>query len=227
MALAAKEDWEIAQFDIKTAFLDGDLDEEIYMKLPDCVNNNGRPYVRLTKSIYGLKQSSRQWNKKFDKFLKRFEFKANSADRCVYIGKVKNAQVILALYVDDGLLMSKSAIALFEIMNKLKNEFEITIGNNQYFVGLELKRDRSKRRLFIGQSNYLRRVIDKFNMTDAKVVITLAEYNTHLSTEMSNNTLEIAIPYREAIGSLMFAACISRPDIMYAVSVLSRYLTWP
>ncbi|CAL1672135.1 unnamed protein product [Lasius platythorax] len=64
-------------------------------------------------------------------------------------------------------------------------------------------------------------------MTDAKTVATPAEYNTHLSTEMSNNTLEITVPYREAIGSLMFAACISRPDIMYAVSVVSRYLTKP
>lgn len=153
-------------------FLNADLDEEIYMELPACVVKKGKSLVRLTKSIYGLKQSSRQWNKRFDKFLKRFEFKASSADSCVYIGKVRNVQVILALYVDDGLLISLlsiSSIALLEIMDRLKNEFEITIGNNQYFVGLELKRDRLKRKLFIGQSNYMKRVIDKFNMTDAKI----------------------------------------------------------
>lgn len=164
LALAAKEDWEIAQFDIKTAFLNGNLDEEIYMELPTCVKN-GKSLVRLIKSIYGLKQSLRQQNKRFDKFLKRFEFKASSADRYVYIGEVRNVKVILALYVDDGLLMSISSIALSKVMDRLRNEFEITIGNNQYFVGLELKRDRSKRKLFIGQSNYLRCVIDKFNMT--------------------------------------------------------------
>lgn len=184
------------------------------MELSSCVVKNGKPFVRLTKSIYGLKQSSRQWNKKFDKFLKRFEFKASSADKRVYIGRVKNAQVILTLYVDNGLVMSISLVSLLEVMDRLKSEFEITIGNNQYFVGLELKRNRSRRKLFIGQSNYLRRVIDKFNMADTKAVATPAEPNTHLLTKMSEDELEITIPYREAVGSLMFAACVSRPDIM-------------
>lgn len=205
LSLAAKEDWDIVQFDIKTAFLNGDLEEEIYMELPTCVAKKGKPFVRLTKSIYGLKQSSRQWNKKFDKFLKRFEFKESSADKCVYTGKVENSQVVLALYVDDGLLMSTDLNALLQVIDWLKNKFEVTVGSNQYFVGLELKRDRSKRKLFIGQSNYLKRVIDKFNMTDAKSIATPAEYNTHLSTEMSKDALEITVPYREVVGSLIFA----------------------
>lgn len=91
LALAAKEDWNITQFDVKTAFLNGDLNEEIYMELPAGMVEDGKPFVRLTKAIYGLKQSSRQWNKKFDEFLKEFKFEASTADsiyrpctHCVY-----------------------------------------------------------------------------------------------------------------------------------------------
>lgn len=89
------------------------------MKLPASVVKNGKPLVQLTKSIYGLKQSSRQWNKKFNKYLKQFTFVASDADKCVYIGKIGDARIILALYddVDDGLLMSADSYALSKHYN--------------------------------------------------------------------------------------------------------------
>lgn len=107
------------------------------------------------------------------------------------LNKQRNAQVTLVLYVDDGLLMSISSVRLLEIINRLQKEFKITVGNNHYFIriGLELKRNRSEKKLFIGQANYLKHIVNKFNMTEAKPVTISVEHNTHLSTEMSKDAL--------------------------------------
>lgn len=107
LSIAAKEDFEIVQFDIKTAFLNGEIDEEIFMQLPTSVTN-ASDIVKLQKSLYGLKQSPRQWNKRFNEFLNKFNFIASEADCCVYKGNVEGERVLLALYVDDGLIMGKS-----------------------------------------------------------------------------------------------------------------------
>jgi len=104
LALVAQYDLEMTQFDVKTAFLYGELKEEIYMKIPDGlkINNDEEDHIlKLEKSLYGLKQASRCWNKTFSKFLCNFELKKSQADPCVFSGRVNDSMVILALYVDD------------------------------------------------------------------------------------------------------------------------------
>jgi len=107
LAIAAQKKMEIGQFDVKTAFLNGDLTEEIYMRVPEGVKTKYKDKVcRLRKSLYGLKQASRSWNCKFDSFLKHFQFVPNKADACVYTGDYDLDKVYLIIYVDDGLILA-------------------------------------------------------------------------------------------------------------------------
>lgn len=125
LAIAAQQDMEITQGDVKTAFLYGIFDEEIYMTLSDGAPNAGQ-VIRLIRSLYGLKQSPRQWNKRFVRFLKTFAFKASNADR-IMRGEVDNQLVLLAIYVDDLLCLLRSKSAVDKVMAYLMTEFEVTI----------------------------------------------------------------------------------------------------
>lgn len=199
------------------------------MTVPDGAPNAGQ-VIRLIRSLYGLKQSPRQWNKRFVGFCKTFSFKASNAYRCIMRGEVDNQLVLLSIYVDDLLCLSRSKTAVDKVMDYLMTEFEVTIGSTEYFIGLEIKRDRIARTIKISQRNYLLRVAEKIGLADAKGISTPAESRVYLSTTLEDNNdkrdME-KVPFREAVGSLMFAACVSRSDIMFAVSVVSRYLENP
>lgn len=233
LAIAAVNNMEIKQFDVKTAFLYGNLNEEVYMQQPDGFTIDNSTFVcKLNKSIYGLKQSPRCWNLKFTNFLTTFGFKQLNTDRCVFYTRVSNTDVYLALYVDDGLILCESTDIIEEILSTLSSCFDITISDGTYFCGLEIQRNREKREIFISQCGYINRILQKFNMNDCKSKSVpcvpgnplhngQCPTSTEEKKEMSNR------PYREAVGSLMFTAIVSRPDIMYAVSQVSRFLNNP
>lgn len=227
LAIAAERDLEIEQFDVKTAFLYGDLTEEIYMDVPEGVVADKNQVCRLQRSLYGLKQASRQWNSKFDSFLKDFSFAQSSADPCVYKGNFKNCSVFLALYVDDGLLLAESKEVLDEVLGVLKNTFEITQGGPSSFAGIQIQRDRDKGIIFIHQRCYIERILSRFAMIDARPTRTPADPHSVASLTNACETDNADFPYREAIGSLIFLVQLTRPDLAYIVNFLSRYLSCP
>lgn len=140
LSIAAIEDWEIMQFDVKTAFLNGDLDTTIYMEVPEGVEAKNNSIVCcLKKSLYGLKQASRVWNETFTKFLKDYNMIQSAADSCVFRGETNGQKVILLLYVDDGLVLSSSEQALKDVMDHLLNNFKITKGFENHYVGIAIK----------------------------------------------------------------------------------------
>lgn len=227
LAIAAKEDFEIAKFDVKTAFLYGDLKEEIYMlQAPGFINEDHKNLVcKLQRSLYGLKQSPRCWNEKFVKFLENFHFKNIESDKCVFVGRIENSIVYLALYVDDGLLISQSQRAIDMVLKYLQNIFQITISMANEFVGLEISRDRRKRLLKISQPSYINKIVERYGMSEANFSSVPAEPGlslTRINTDQKDNNK--SIPFREAIGSLLFAARVCRPDIEYAVNYLSQFI---
>jgi len=228
ITIAALKNLEIGQFDIKTAFLNGELEEEIYMRLPEGATKEDT-IVKLKKSLYGLKQSPRQWNKQFHEFLTKFKFKASNADRCVYQSIISGELVLLALYVDDGLVLAKNQAIIQIVLETLKSEFEVTIGSGAQFLGLEIRRDSDTGTITISQEQYIKRVLKKFEMTEAKPVSTPVEINQYLKNLLEGqvDTSMKNVPYQQAVGSLMFAACVSRPDIMFAVSNVSKFLHNP
>lgn len=206
LAIAAQYNLEIAQFDVKTAFLNGELDEDIYMDVPEGVTvcNKGDK-CKLLKSIYGLKQAlTGQWNIKFDKFLKCFNFSPSSADPCVYCDFINNVFVFLALYVDDGLLMAKTKEALNEVPENLKNNFETHRCNSNTFAGIQIKQDRKNCEIILHQRDYIERILARFNMNEAKPVSVPIDSHSITLLMNSNNDECDKYPYREAIGSLIF-----------------------
>ena len=167
MALVAHYDLELHQMDVKTTFLNGDLEENVYMAQPKgfVVEGKERMGCRLKKSIYGLKQASRQWNLKFDRTIKNFGFKENVEDNCIY-AKFKNGRFIfLVLYVDDILLASSDVSLLQETKKFLSSKFDMKdLGEASYVLGIEIHRDRRKGVLGLSQKAYIEKVLKKFSM---------------------------------------------------------------
>lgn len=130
----------------------GELKEIVFMEIPDGLNiDKGNKVCKLKRSMYGLKQTAKCWNDKFCEFLRRFKFKESESDQCLFVCELRNVKVFLALYVDDGLIVSKSKEAIMYIIEELRNSFELTIGDGKTFFGMQIIRDRSNKRLFIHQ----------------------------------------------------------------------------
>lgn len=147
----------------------------------------------------------------------------------MYCGSIEGETVLLALYVDDGLVLAKSQVTINKILEALQTEFEITVGSAAYFLGLEIKRDSSTGTITISQKQYIKRMLERFGMMDAKPVSIPAEANKrlkYLSKDEVDASME-EVPYQQAVGSLIFAACVTRPDIMFAVVNVSKFSNNP
>ncbi|GBP63981.1 Retrovirus-related Pol polyprotein from transposon TNT 1-94 [Eumeta japonica] len=221
LSIAAEKRMTIMQFDIKTAFLYGKLEEEIYMKPPEGLDVENSMACRLIKSLYGLKQAPRCWNVKFNSVLNKYGFFNSHADKCVYVSSNREAQVYLLLYVDDGLLCSTSPTIITEVLNHLQKEFNVKICKTSNFIGIQI--EQCKDYIFIHQRKYIEELLSKFDLDNANPNSIPADPHVTLqkSTVLENKK---CFPYREAVGSLMFAAIVTRPDIMFAVSTVSRFL---
>jgi hypothetical protein len=226
LSLAAAQDLELLQLDVKTAFLNGDIDEELYMDQPTGFKEDSQMVCLLKKGLYGLKQASRAWNEKFNHFLIQYGFTRSNADSCVYFQRDENNITIIAIWVDDGLLCSNLQSKLEDIVNYLSDKFEITSGPVDHFVGLEISRDRPKGLIHISQQAYVKKILARFRMGECKPRSVPADPCSHLEKELFTSETQ-DYPYREAIGSLMYAAICTRPDISYAVGQVAKYSSKP
>ncbi|KAM2485886.1 hypothetical protein ACFX1W_038022 [Malus domestica] len=235
LAIAAYHDYEIWQMDVKTAFLNSYLEEELYMTQPEgFVSKSEKTKVcKLQRSIYGLKQASRSWNIRFDTEIKTFGFTQNEDENCVYQKVVGEAVVFLVLYVDDILLFGNDTAILSSVKVWLSKTFHMKdLGDASYVLGIKLYRDRSRRLIGLSQSMYIDKVLSRFQMEQSKKGFLPVRHGIHLSKSMEPKTPEEirqmnVIPYASAIGSLMYAMICTRPDIAYAVSITSRYQSNP
>ncbi|KAL2237883.1 UNVERIFIED_CONTAM: Retrovirus-related Pol polyprotein from transposon TNT 1-94 [Sesamum indicum] len=235
LALTAHYDWKLKEMNVKTAFLHGDLDENIYMNQPFGFTDMSKPdYVcLLKKSLYGLKQSPRQWNKKFDVFMQSLNFTRSHYDHCLYFKHVDNTPIFLVLYVDDMLIASPS-LQLINILQKdLCKAFEMkNLGNAKQILGMNIDMDRKRSSILLNQKSYILTILKKFSMENAKPTsVPLAAHfqlcrDQRPKTESEKQKME-KIPYSNVIGSLMFLMVCTRPDVAYAISCLSRYMSNP
>ena len=234
LLIAAHYDYEIWQMDVKTAFLNGYIREEIYMDQLCFISHGQESKVcKLMKSIYGLKQASRSWNIRFDEAIKSFGFSQNIDEPCVY--KKVNGRIItfLILYVDDILLIRNNIGAMSSIKMWLSSHFAMKdLGEASYILRIKLFRDRKKRLLGLSQVNYINKILARFSMQDSKKGFSPFKHGVHLSKKMCPKTQEERekmrnCPYASAVGSLMYAMLCTRPDICYAVSIVSRYQSNP
>ena len=237
LALVAQLNLELAQLDVKTAFLHGELEEEIYMTQPEGYTDaGGRNWVcKLNKSLYGLKQSPRQWYKRFDSFMRRQKYTRSKYDNCVYLQKLHDGSFIyLLLYVDDMLIASKSQNEIDKLKAQLNQEFEMKdLGEAKKILGMEISRDRQRGKLCLNQKQYLKKVLQCFGVNEnTKHVSTPLASHLKLSAQLSPKTEDereymAKVPYANAVGSLMYAMVCTRPDISQAVGVVSRYMHDP
>ncbi|RWS04107.1 integrase core domain protein-like protein, partial [Leptotrombidium deliense] len=172
----------LAQFDVKTAFLNGDLDEDIFMEQPYGFTDNTDRVCKLKKSLYGLKQAPRQWNKKFISFIKKFDLEQTLADPCVFRMRSENEELFVAIYVDDGIACSTNKQLLSEMLDFLKTNFEITTTDKLCFLGIEIETDSDSVR--IHQTGYASEVLKRFKMQECKPAATPFDPNLSLSNEL-------------------------------------------
>jgi hypothetical protein len=236
LSIVAAEDLHLEQLDVKTAFLHGDLEEDIYMQQPQGYVEAGKEHLvcKLLKSLYDLKQAPRQWYLKFDKFMLKIGYIRCHADHCCYFKRFDNAYVILLLYVDDMLIAGSDIGEIENLKVQMAKEFSMKdLGAAKQILGLKIERDRKNKLLKLCQKEYISKVLKRFNMDCAKPVSTpLAGHFKNLSkqhcpkTEKEQKQME-KIPYASAVGSLMYAMVCTRPDISHAVGVVSRYMSNP
>ncbi|KAM1443641.1 hypothetical protein ACFX2I_039895 [Malus domestica] len=231
MAIVAHFDLALHQMDVKTAFLNGDLEEDIYMKQPEGFEVKGREKLvyKLKKSIYGLKQASRQWYLKFQKVMKEQGFTENPSDTCIYLKVSGSSFILLVIYVDDILLATNDTSLLDEIKTLLQQNFEMKdLREASYVLGIEIKRDRKKGLLGLSQKGYIEKVLKRFNMFSCGTTKMPISKGDKLSkAQCPKNDLERKImeekPYASLVGSLMYAQVCTRPDFAFTISVLGRF----
>ncbi|CAH1444119.1 unnamed protein product [Lactuca virosa] len=231
LAIVAFHDYEIWQMDVKTAFLNGKLAEDVYMAQPEGFVNAKHPnrLCKLEKSIYGLKLASRRWNLCFDEKVKEFGFLRSEDESCVYVKANGSVVSFLVLYVDDILLIGNDIPTLQEDKSWLGKCFAMKdIGEASYILGIRIVRDRSKRLIGLSQNTYLDKVLKRFSMDNSKKGELLIQSNAKLSKTQSPSTeVEIAemsrVPYASAVGSIMYAMTCTCPDVAFALSMVSRY----
>lgn len=193
----------MAQLDIKTAFLYGLVDEELYIEQPEGFVKLGQEKLvcKLIKCIYGLKQASRVWNEKFNAFLIQYGLKRCLNDFCVYIHRTENKFFTVCIWTDHGFLLSNDKPTLANVMTHLEKEFKIRILPTDLFVGTEIARNRKERKIFVNQSAFARTMLARFNAQSHVPKAVPANSNVHLTGAMSPNTewekeAMTKIPYR-------------------------------
>ncbi|GJV35067.1 putative reverse transcriptase domain-containing protein [Tanacetum coccineum] len=231
LAISAFYDYEIWQMDVKTSFLNGYLSEDVYMVQPKCFVDPKHPnkVCKLQRPIYGLKQASRSWNKRFDEEIKKISFTQNPDEPCVYLKASKSNIAFLVLYVDDILLMGNSVAMLQEVKSWLCKCFSMKdLGEAAYILGIKIIRDRSKRLIALSQSAYLEKTLKKFRMENSKKGYTpMMEKPDYRKSQGAKTPTKVQrmqrVPYASAIGSIMYVVRCTRPDVAFAQNLCSLF----
>lgn len=183
--------------------------------------------MQTKRSLYGLKQASRCWNRQFTDTLGRFDLKATEADPCVFTSGEGNERLILAIYIDDGLIVSSDEKKIKNVLRELQKKHEVKTNVANMFLGLQIEQ-KSNGAIFLHQEAYTNRVLVRFRMENANPVTIPADKQHESNDKADASSKEAAnAPYQQAIGSLMYLSVATRPDITYAVNKASQYLEKP
>ncbi|RVX21560.1 Retrovirus-related Pol polyprotein from transposon TNT 1-94 [Vitis vinifera] len=227
LSLAANLDWSLHQLDVKNAFLNGDLEEEVYMDIPAGLEttSNFNKVCRLRKSLYGLKQSPRAWFERFTKVVKRYEFVQCQSDHTLFVKHFPEGKLaIIIVYVDDIILTSDHEEKIDLLKKLLTKEFEIKdLGNLKYFLGMEIAR--SKKGIAVSQRKYVLDLLNETGMLGCKPAET--PMDTTVKLEESDGSAPIDKGrYQRLVGKLIYLSH-TRPDISFSVSVVSQFMNNP
>ncbi|MCP3667284.1 MAG: hypothetical protein GY696_33120 [Gammaproteobacteria bacterium] len=228
LSLANQLDWEADQMDVQTAFLNGTLDEEIFMKQPVGYVEPGKEdfVCKLKKSLYGLKQASRCWNTAMDTFLRESGYRKSTADSCVYCKVVGDDLIIIALYVDDLLIVTKHRSVLDKEKKVLSSKFDTKdLGPVHHILGIKVDRDRENRRLFMSQEKLFSELLQNFGMENCNPVSTPIEAGLKLESHDGDSVDKAR--YQSLIGSINYAVTATRPDLAAALTSVNKFMQNP
>jgi len=227
LSVTAWKDWELENMDVNVAFLNAEVEEEIYMRQLEgyeVYGPNGEELVcKLKKSIYGLKQASRNWNQTIDKWMKDYGFKASEADPCLYVKREKQEMIVVIIWVDDLIIAGSCKQIIQAFKAAISRRFSMKdLGALKWILGVEIKRDRSRRRIEMTQTAYINQMLERFGMAECKPVGAPAEgVLCRITAENGGRPDKL---YMSIVGSLLYASMITRPDITYAVQALGRHM---
>ena len=228
--LAARFDMHMHKMDVKTAFLHGNLEEEIYMTpLPGCTPPLGKEGCvwRLQKALYGLKQSPRCWNTLLHEYLVSEGFTRLVSDYGTYRRGKGKGMTLITVYVDDILILNRNLQVVNSIKANLAKKFDmVDFGEAQSILGISILRDREKGTISLHQGEYIDNILSTFDQADGPTRVTPMEPGVRLHKALPGEGTE-EHPYRALVGSLMHVMVCTRPDIAAAVGVLSRFLDNP
>jgi hypothetical protein len=236
LAMAAVNNHEIHQIDIKGAYLNGKLtpEESIFMKQPPGYPITGlEAKVCHLNTLYGLKQSGRRWYQCLVKIMKSLSFLQCEVDQAVFYRRKGAALVIVLVHVDDCTIVASSKLRIDNFKMSVAKQVEITdLGELHWILGIEVRRERENKKIFLSQRAYLDSILRRYGLDELKPVSLPMETSIKLTSAQSPSTTEeIArmrnVPYHEAVGSLMYASLGTRPDITYAVQTVSRFTKNP
>ncbi|CAJ2666383.1 unnamed protein product [Trifolium pratense] len=223
LAIAAQKGWKVFQLDVKSAFLNGDLQEEIYVEQPEgfAVQGGEDKVYLLKKALYGLKQAPRAWYSKINDHLLSIGFEKSLSESTLYVKHKGKNSLIISLYVDDLLVTGDDTRLVEEFKQEMMQAFEMTdLGLMTFFLGIEIKQNEND--VFIYQKKYAKEILKKFQMEECKTVSTPMNQKEKLSKEDGFDKVDEGY-YRSLIGCLMYLTA-TRPDILFAVSILSRFM---
>ncbi|CAH9103443.1 unnamed protein product [Cuscuta europaea] len=225
LAVAAKQNWVVHQLDVNNAFLHGDLDEDVYMRLPQGFVRKGDTRVcKLQKSLYGLCQASRNWYHKFTHALVKVDFRQSKADHSLFIFQHDIINTFALIYVDDVILAGNNISHINTVKAYLDNKFSIKdLGKLKYFLGIEVAR--SSEGFVLSQRKYTRDILEECGILAGRPSLFPMEQNLKLRPD-DGSPLVDAPSYRRLIGRLLYLT-VTRPDIVYSVSQPSQFLATP
>jgi len=212
---------EARHFDVATAFLNGQLDHEVYMRLPRGMSVGGKTMGRLRKSLYGLKQSAHVWHSLSEKWLLNHDsrLKKSSVDPCLFVIIEENLKVVISTHVDDYIVASNDPAWIANFKNEFSKAFNISdLGRAEHVLQMAI--DWGDDSVEISQKRFISELVDKYGLTDAKPIQTPMERDLQLKPA---ETPDVSLPYRSIIGSLQWIQRGTRPDISFAVTYLARF----
>ena len=223
LSVALQKNYKISQMDVKTAFLYGNLDEDVYMEIPKGMKTGRGKVIKLEKSLYGLRQSPLCWYKRLNDVLVNLGFVRSLREMCLYVRECEGKVMYLVLYVDDILLISECDIQDSVVKDQLRREFEIKVENDfDQFLGIGLRYDKEEAAMYLSQKKSIKELLEFLNMQDCNGTKTPMEKGLNLSSAVNGNK-EFEVPYKEAIGKMMYIMLSCRPDVCFAISYLSRF----
>mgnify|MGYP001405694973 FL=1 len=233
LALSATNGWVLFQSDVKSAYLNGHLTEEIYMRQPPGFDDGSGRVCRLRRSLYGLKQAGNVWNREFNSAMREMGYTQLKSDPCCYIRRSPTSTSILLLWVDDILGSASDDEEAERVQAELSKRFEVHSTNRPgMLLGMKITQNDDDESISLSQSHYIDSMLRRFGLEDSNSVSTPLDPHVDLDSldtpsKIEPDTSRASGLYATAIGSLLYAAMGTRPDIAYATHRLAQFTRNP